>query len=35
MSDIALSISLIAAGMLLGAALVVYMLRLPDIEWGS
>jgi hypothetical protein len=36
MSDFALGISILAAGLLPGAAVIVYVLRLPDIEhWGS
>jgi len=36
MSDFALGISILAAGMLLGGAVVVYVLRLSHIEhWGS
>jgi hypothetical protein len=36
MSDFALGISILAAGLLLGAAAIVYVLRLSDIEhWGS
>jgi hypothetical protein len=36
MSDFAISISILAVALLLGAAAVVYVLRLADIEhWGS
>jgi hypothetical protein len=36
MSDFAIGISILAVVLLLGAAAVVYVLRLPDIEhWGS
>jgi hypothetical protein len=36
MSDFALIIAILAAGLLLGAAVVVYVLRLPWTEhWGS